>query len=304
MKILIIHNQSSGYGDGAVFDFVRSLSKAGNEITLRVFDKDDPWPDKLDDAAGFDAVVASGGDGTIARACYDLRGTGIPLLPFPSGTSNALATNLFSPSEPHALAKQLVEGETLDFDLGEISFAGESHGFSLVAGCGYDATIMHAAEANKQLLGPMAYFQAAFTNPNPQKSHFTIEIDGELIEVDGLCVMVANFSKMQYDIALMHQNLPRDGLLDVIILKGENAFGLIPPFMATILDRNGGYPDRGDLVEVHRGMHVKVVADPPLPIQFDGEPCPQTTPFEARLLPMHSRFIVSDACIEHYCGEE
>ena len=304
MKILILHNQSSGIGDGSIYDFLRAISKPEHDITLRCFDKDNPRPDKLADAADFDAVVASGGDGTIARVGYELRNTGIPILPFPSGTSNALATNLFSPDEPHALAKTLLAMNTLDFDMGEISFHGQSHGFYLVAGCGYDATIMKAAEGNKQLLGPMAYFQAAFLNPNPQKSHFQLEIDGRMHECDGLSVMVANFSKMQYDIALTHENLPRDGKLDIIVLKGENAFGLIPPFIATMLDRNGGYPDRGDMVEIHRGEVVKVSATPSLQVQFDGEPCNTTTPFEARLMPLATRFIVSEACLEHYTPEE
>ena len=300
MKILILHNQSSGYGDGAIYDFLRVVSTPENDITLRCFDRDNPRPGKLDDAAAFDAVVVSGGDGTIARVGYELRNTGIPILPFPSGTSNALATNLFSPSEPHALAKALLRMDTLDFDMGEIRFGDQVHGFYLVAGCGYDATIMKAAEENKRLLGPMAYFQAAFTNPNPQKSHFTLEVDDEVHECDGLSVMVANFSKMQYDIALTHENLPRDGKLDVMVLKGENAFGLIPPFMATILDRNGGYPDRGNMVDNFQCQRIRVSANPPLHVQFDGEPCDANTPFEARLLPLASRFIVSEACVEHY----
>ena len=300
MKILILHNQSSGYGGGSIYDFIRSLSSPEHDITLRCFDKNNPREDKLSDAAEFDAVVASGGDGTIARVGYELRNTGIPILPFPSGTSNALATNLFSPDEPHALAKTLLRMDTMDFDMGEIDFGGQRHGFFLVAGCGYDATIMKAAEANKQLLGPMAYFQAAFANTNPQNSHFTLTIDGETRECDGLSVMLANFSKMQYDIALTHENLPRDGKLDVIILKGENAFGLIPSFIATILDRDGGYPERGDMVEVHRCEHVIVKAEPALRVQFDGEPSDDYTPFEARLLPLAARFIVSEACLEHY----
>ena len=302
VKILILHNQSSGYRDGAIYDFLRAISTPENDITLRCFDKDNPRPAKLEDAASFDVVVASGGDGTIARVGYELSGTRIPILPFPSGTSNALATNLFSPDEPHALAKMLLAMKTLDFDMGEIEFGGAKQGFFLVAGCGYDATIMKAAEENKALLGPMAYFQAAFMNPNPQKSHFALEIDGEPYEVDGLSVMVANFSKMQYDIALTHENQPRDGMLDVIILKGENAFGLIPPFMATLLDRNGGYPDRGDMVEIRRCKHLKVNASPSLRVQFDGEPCDESTPFEARLLPLATRFVVCEACLEHYTG--
>lgn len=304
MKILVIHNQSAGYRDGSIYDFMRAVSSPENDIVLRCLDRNNPRPDAVADAKDFDVVVVSGGDGTIARIGYELRNTGIPILPFPSGTSNALTTNLLSPDEPHALAKQLLEMKTLDFDMGEISFNGQTHGFYLIAGCGYDATIMKSAEENKRLLGPMAYFQAAFTNANPQPSHFTICADGEVaLESDGLSVMVANFSKMQFDIAITHENLPRDGMLDVILLKGENAFELVPAFMATILDRNGEYPDRGEMVKMLRCKELSVTADPPLPLQFDGEPCAATTPFEARLLPLATRFVVSEACIARYDGE-
>ncbi len=304
MKILVIHNQSAGYGDGFIYDFIRAVSSPENDIVLRCVDKGNPRPDAVADASSFDAVVVSGGDGTIARIGYELHNTGIPILPFPSGTSNALATNLLSPDEPHALANQLLEMKTLDFDMGEISFGGQKHGFYLIAGCGYDATIMKSAEENKRLLGPMAYFQAAFMNANPQHSRFTIHADNETLESTGLSVMVANFSKMQYELALTHENLPRDGKLDVILLKGENAFGLVPAFMATILDRNGDYPDRGEMVQMLRCKKLRVTADPPLPLQFDGEPCTGSTPFEARLLPLATRFVVSDACIAHYAGEQ
>ncbi len=60
--------------------------------------------------------------------------------------------NLDSPSEPHALAKMTREGRMMDFDIGEIeSCDGELFGFSIIAGAGYDATIMKGASAGKKL---------------------------------------------------------------------------------------------------------------------------------------------------------
>ena len=54
----------------------------------------------LEDAKDFDRVVAVGGDGTVSGVCYELRGSGVPMLPYPAGTTNLLALNLRLPSEP------------------------------------------------------------------------------------------------------------------------------------------------------------------------------------------------------------
>ena len=50
MKLLVINNLASGYGEGAIYDFMRSFAADG-------------------DAKDFDAVIAAGGDGTVATVC-------------------------------------------------------------------------------------------------------------------------------------------------------------------------------------------------------------------------------------------
>lgn len=304
MKLLIIHNPYAGYKTGAIFDFIRSAADDETEIVLRTLGPDVTTDDLLTDAAQFDLIVPSGGDGTIASVAYRLRNTGIPILPFPSGTSNALTMNLLSPDEPHALAKLVKTGTVLDFDMGRLSAGGEEHGFSLIAGCGYDATIMKGAEEGKEKLGPLAYFASAFSNPTPTLAHFTIDIDGKTIERDGLSVLAADFSRMQFELALTHENLPRDGLLDIMVLKTQNALQLIPAFLTTILDRGGNFPDRTDGVETFRGKNVHIASDPPLPIQYDGESTNLTTPATFSVMPRCVNYLVSDECVEQYGDEK
>ena len=186
MKLLIVNNLSSGFRDGAIYDFVRAFARDGDEICMRCTNGCTDLADFLRDAEDFDAVVAAGGDGTVATAAHLLAETGIPLLPFPAGTANLLAMNLASPAEPHALAKLMRESLLMDFDIGEIELAnGEHFGFTMIAGAGYDATIMQGAESTKKLLGPMAYFTSAFVNPLPQFSKITLDIDGEHVETQG-----------------------------------------------------------------------------------------------------------------------
>ena len=262
MKLLVINNLSSGYGEGAVYDFMRSFARDGDEVCLRCTDGETEVATLLKDATDFDVVVASGGDGTVAAVCYELRNTGVPVMPFPAGTANLLILNLHSPVETHPLSIMAREGKLLDFDMGEIEVGGTSYGFSLMAGAGYDADIMKRAKPFKRVWGPMAYFSAAVSNFIPQQSHFTIDIDGTRHERDGVCVLAVNFSKIQFDIPVTHDNLPRDGKLELVVLKAQNALELVPAILAAIMDRDGEFPERGDAMEVFSGRETTVDADP------------------------------------------
>ena len=300
MRLLIVNNTSSGYGDGAIYDYMRMASSDGDEFSVRFTDGTTDVADLVRDAIRFDAVVAAGGDGTIAAISYALASTGIPILPFPAGTGNLLANNLYAPYEPHALAKMTHDMNTLDFDLGEIEVNGKCHGFGIMAGAGYDATIMHDAQPSKKLLGPIAYFQAAITNALPQKSHIKLVIDGKTIETEGLGILLVNFPRIQFEIPITHGTDARDGSFDIAILKAETAFGLIPALIAGIMDRDGSTPGRTDSLEIHSGRRVEAYADPPLQIQYDGEVPGLTTPFKARILDKAARFIVSDAALAEF----
>ncbi len=294
VKLLVINNLASGFGEGSVYDFVRSFARDGDEVCLRSTDGTTDVRDLLDDAEAFDAVVASGGDGTVATVSYRLANTGIPILPFPAGTANLLAANLASPLEPHALAKLVREDRTLDFDLGEIEVDGRRFGFGIMAGAGYDAAIMHGAAPAKRLLGPMAYLSAAIANPLPQTSKFKLTLDGETVESEGLGILLVNFSKIQFDITVTHGNEPRDGVFDVVVLKAQNAFELIPAVLAGLLDRGGDFPDRTGSLELHRAREVRVEADPPMEVQYDGEATRLTTPFTAHIMRRAARFFISE----------
>ena len=300
MRLLVVNNLASGYRDGAVYDFLRLAAHDGDEIVVRNTDGTTIIESLLDDASAFDAVVASGGDGTIASVAHALAYTDIPILPFPAGTANLLANNLCTPYEPHAIAKLLKDMRTLDFDLGEIICGDKHFGFSVMAGAGYDATIMNDAKPAKRLLGPMAYFQAAVANPYTQKSTLTLDINGEHIEAVGLGVLLVNFSKIQFDITVTHGNEPRDGVFDVVVLKAQNAYGLIPALIAGLLDRDGEFPSRTEMLEIHRANSVTVNADPPMNIQYDGELAGVTTPFEAHVLKGAARFIISEEGMEQF----
>ena len=125
----------------------------------------------------------------------------------------------------------------------------------------------------------------------------------ELTLPQGVGVLLINFSKLQFDISLVHENRPRDGLFDVVVMNSHDAFGLIPALISCMLDRGGEFPARPDVIDLYRGSHVTVVADPPLAVQYDGEVTGAFTPFTARMMPEGARFIVSEDCLKLYDEE-
>ena len=302
MKLLVINNLAAGLADGSIYDYVRLMSTDRNEVSIRTTDGATDIKDLLTDATDYDMVVVSGGDGTLASAAFALAYTGVPILPFPAGTANLLANNLLEPMEPHALAKMTRAGKILEFDLGEIEVSGERFGFSIMAGAGYDAKIMHDAKPAKKLLGQMAYFQAAIANALPQVSKIDLTIDGETIHTEGLGVLLVNFSKIQFEITVTHNNEPRDGKFEIVVLKADNAFGLIPAFIDGLLDADGSHPGRADSLEIFSGNNVEIVADPPFEVQYDGEIPGLQTPLHAHVLNGAARFVLSDEGYERFKG--
>lgn len=300
MKLLVLNNMASGFGSGPIYDFIRLVSEAGDEVTIRSLDPSCDFSSAVADAKSFDAVVVAGGDGTHSSVCYLLRGTHVPILPFPSGTANLMTQNLLFPEEPAALAKILREGRTMDFDMGELESGDTRLGFTMMAGCGYDALIMKSAHDSKEQLGPAAYFKAAFENANPPVSHFKLNIDGDEIEADGVGVLLINFSKIQFDISIGLANKPRDGKLDVVIMKTRNAWDLLLPLLGAVFDHSGAALQNSEQLAYYQGNVITVESSSILDAQFDGEVDQITAPFTARIIPQSMRLIVGEDALREF----
>lgn len=294
MKVLIINNIKSGYGDGSIYDFVRSFSEENDEIVIRNVLHDTNLINLLDDAKNFDLVVGSGGDDTIAKISYFLANSDIPILPYPSGTSNLIAQNLNLPEESHALAKLARECKTDMFDIGEIEVDGKKYGFSCNAGIGYSTKISKQAMATRKTFGPFAYIGAALSNYKPQNSTFEIETDTETIKTEGIGILLLNFAKIGLDLSVTHQNKPKDGKFEIVILKGKTALKYIPALTAAALDNAVEFPDRTDAIEVHHCKNAKISAEPKMEIQLDGKTINLNTPFEARILKHATKYVIDN----------
>jgi diacylglycerol kinase family enzyme len=300
MNILLVNNLRSGFGDAGVYDFVRELGTRHTEVTMRFLNQGADIRHLLRDASDYARVVAVGGDGTVSSVAYALRGTGIPLLAYPAGTGNLLAKNLRVPVDPAELALTTIAGRTVSIDLGELELSPgkgmreRKYGFAIAAGAGFDAKIMAAAQGLKQTLGEGAYIIGAMQNLAPTLSRFTLELDGETVQTEGIAVLLMNLARIQFDLVVAHGADAQDGLLEVVVIKTPSPAGLLPAVWAALLDRLGDHPARPGL-EIHTASRVRVEAEPRLAVEYDGEVLDARTPFSATVLPRAATFIVSEA---------
>src|SRR5437870_4667621 len=110
-------------------------------------------------AAGYDVVVAAGGDGTVNEVINGLVGTQTALAALPIGTVNVWVREIGMPLQPRAAAEALLNAQVRAIDLGR---AGDRH-FLLMAGVGFDAAVTAEVRADeKRRLGVFAYLIRAY----------------------------------------------------------------------------------------------------------------------------------------------
>lgn len=302
MRVLVIVNSKSGGSDAGLYDFVRVLGLEGAEVTLRIASDNLPLEGLAHDATSFDRVVAAGGDGTVSTVLYEMRDSGVPVLPYPAGTANLLALNLGLPMDARALAELTLHGVPIDFDLGELENPGVTNtpictGFAVMAGAGFDAAIMDAAQPLKAAFGAAAYLMGAMTLIAPTVSEFELVLDGEHVHTDGIAVLLVNFGRIQFDLAVTRSWDPRDGKLDVVVLRSKNVAGLIPAVFSAMIDRITQTPDRTTGIDTYSASCVELSAYPPLRMQSDGDVLPVLTPCAARTLPGAATLLVPQGSV-------
>lgn len=301
MRCLIIHNPVSGPRSDEIDAFVHAFSQAGDEIVMRYLGDGLEAADAVADAATFDRIVLSGGDGTISNLADSLQAAHVttPVLIFPSGTANLFFNNIGNSPEIAALAAACRAGRTAPVDMGELFWLGddgrtERHGFTIIAGSGFDATIMEKAAPAKRDIGEIAYFLSALSTLEPEVAHFSIEHDGVTEELDGISCMVGNTAVIQNGINLFPDCRMNDGLLDIAIIEPVGLVQLLPTALAAVIDPAGKGLGRPQFT-MFQAREVLVRCTPSLGMQFDGELVDNHAgTFGARVLPRCLDLIVDD----------
>jgi diacylglycerol kinase (ATP) len=228
----------------------------------------------LRDPAGRPLIIAVGGDGTVREAAAAVAGTHVPLAVVPGGTGNVLAGALRIGGVERAL-RAIRDGHDRRLDMGMARFGtleGDEHErpFLVACGTGFDARVMAAAEHQwKRHLRFGAYVGAAVRElARMTPARFRIVADGDVIELVGLVVLIANAGEIVPGRIGPRQPIdPADGRLDLIVIGGRDVLAGLRG-AADVLFRTGDL----DGAVVRRSVSaVRVDSDPAQPVQTDGD---------------------------------
>jgi diacylglycerol kinase family enzyme len=224
------------------------------------------------------AVIGVGGDGTLRDIARLLAGRGVPLGIVAAGTGNQLAAVLGLPRKAAAAAETLRTAVTRAIDLGQVRVelrdgSEIEEAFTIGCGVGFDARLMATTPHDwKQRLGKAAYFlQAATLAAGIDVVPYRIDVDGETFDTEASVALVGNIGQLvpgRLDLRL--PLVPDDGLLDLIVVGARGPIhglrGLVDQLQRTSLGGVAG----SDSLRL-RGRVIAIHADPPQPLQVDGD---------------------------------
>jgi diacylglycerol kinase family enzyme len=240
-------------------------------------------------AAGYDVVVAFGGDGTVNEAANGLAGSGVPLTCLPGGRVNVYCRVLGIPADVVDATEHLLgladDWHPRQVDLGQIN----DRYFVINAGVGLDASVVEQVDAHpglKTRFGEYYYVSVATSTflrrylRKPTRLSVTFDAlnpAGELPPpVDGVTAIVQNGSPYTYfgkrPIELGSGSRLDSGDLAGVVLKRTTLLA-IPTVTWRALASSR---EVGDHRQVHpfRGvtaMTVRSQDERRLPLQVDGD---------------------------------
>lgn len=273
-KLLFILNPRAGRNKphGPLFDALAILSGAG--YLIRIHETSAPG-DAADTAAregaGYDLVVAAGGDGTLNEVISGLMRLDAPppLGYLPQGTTNDFASSLQIPRTPASAAKNIVQNRMRELDIGRWN----ERSFIYVASFGaFTRSSYAASQAAKNALGHFAYILEGMKDLNTLRPyHIRLTADGEVLDGDYLFGAVCNSTSIG---GLMKLDPERvvldDGKFEMLLVPSPKTAADLQNLVLALLNQQ--YDSQG-LVFRHVSS-LRLETEEELPWSLDGEYAP------------------------------
>ena len=232
------------------------------------------------------AMIAVGGDGTVAEVAGAVRGSGIPLGIVPAGSTNIVAQELGIPTNIRRNVDMLFGShKIIAIDIG---ICGD-RAFLHMAGAGFDSAFFSRTDPRlKRRVGWLAYLPAAVQALNQPPVRLQIQTPDTKIEVASPLVLVANGASI-INPRLRLNSLIRndDGLLDVLVITATTPVELARVFarFATLQLERSPY-----LIHV-TASEVSITSEPEIDVELDGDVV-ERTPVVFTVAPRAVRLIV------------
>ncbi|MGO2952826.1 MAG: diacylglycerol kinase family lipid kinase [Lactobacillus sp.] len=293
----LIYNPVSGHEQmpKTVADTLAVLEKAGYEAsTFRTTPKQNSARDEATRVAqaGFDLVVAAGGDGTINEVVNGLAFIDNPpkMAIIPAGTTNDFARALGIPrDDPVAAAKVIRKGHTVKMDVGKAIFGPDksSYFINIAAGGSLTELTYGVPSDIKSAFGYAAYLiKGAEMLPHLTENEMRLTYDDGVYEGQlsmfllGMTNSIGGFEQIMPDAELS------DGKFQLIVVKPADPVNLLR-LMALAL--NGRHVEDPNIIYTKTAsLKVELIGksqNDELPVNLDGEIggyCPVTFKNEHR----------------------
>lgn len=269
------------------------LAERGVELAAAHAVDPDELPGRVREelSRGAERIVVGGGDGSIAAAAGVLAGTRAALGVLPLGTANDFARSLRIPDDLERALRVVSRGAVRAVDVAWLGDRAFLNAASLGVSSELTRRLHHGL---KQRAGKLAYPVAAPAAAVGQQAFkLRLELEGQVLEEDALQVVVGNGRFHGGGRLVAPRARIDDHRLDVYVLRAaaDAADVRRPDRLRDLaaLARYGWLLLRGRHLEHPRVFHartgrVRVVTDPPLEIDADGELAGRT-PAEVRVVP-------------------
>jgi len=266
-RIKLIVNPESGQRriDDYLPKILYILSKNEMIVDLNIAENDQTVIDEVQNIDNIDAVLVSGGDGTVNLVINELVKKNIPIGIIPTGTTNVLSMELKLPMNPFEAAYYIAKKATPKYyDVGKF----RNKYFGLMVSYGFDAHTISKVDNNlKQIIGRYAYALAGFSSIftyNPEPVYIDL-FNGEPLK-KGYFVIVGNASFYGGKYSITPLAKMDDGLLDICIFKRKGVLKSISYIMDIL---KGTHIDSED-VEYFQVSKVRLITKQ-TPGQVDGD---------------------------------
>jgi YegS/Rv2252/BmrU family lipid kinase len=233
-------------------------------------------------AAGFQSVVAVGGDGTVNEVAKGLLHSPLPMGIIPKGSGNGLARHLGIPLKTELALKCMFSGKVLAMDTFRINGI-----LSLnVSGIGFDGLIanLFGTESRRGLQG----YTRLVLNEFRRFPEFEVRIRTENSELtkNAFVVAVANSSQYGNNARIAPAASVCDGQLNISVLKK------IPPYrLDFIYQFFSGMIEHSTYCEVIAAQEATIELRVPMYFHIDGEAAGKADRFTIELIPASLRVL-------------
>ena len=271
IKIKLIYNPFSGEAviTKNLDTIIGKYQAKGNTIVpFRISTEQSLEDAFLDIDSSYHHILGAGGDGTINQIINIMKkkNLDIPLAILPVGTANDFAKYIGMPADIGSACDKILAGKIQEIDLGK---ANDKY-FINVFSFGLFTDVSHKTPTHlKNTIGKLAYYLNGIKElPSFKKLDIKVTSDEFFYEGNALIFFTFN-GRTAGNINISYKSEINDGLLDVIIVKGENIRSTLSSLLAFLKLEHLEKPK--DIIHFTTSDFTVEYSDSSLESDIDGE---------------------------------